>query len=452
MHHTPVSSRLRLLFLAVAVALVALVGCNQAGTLTAEPAEPTPPTEKVVVSLPSPTPTQSTATFTAEPTAIPTSTPLPPTNTPTRMTTRTRTPTATRTTAPSPQPTTTATAAATAIPKPTAAPAAPPPPSGSVNYQPEFPPVSPASEPPAFDDHTNPLSGQHVDDAGRVRRRAVLVRYGNDPQARPHAGIAQAELVMEDLMEAYWITRLTAVFLENTPEQVGPLRSARPVNIEMLPAFDGMLVYSGASIGVTQLLAQNHFDLIDERNQNGLFYRSSQKSSPHNLYTNLVAVRERLRAVGWERPSNIRGFTFSDTPPAGQPANRVDIPLPSSSVVAWTWDGPAGVYRRWVQGKPYTDALTGEQVGCANVIVIYAKHWKTDIVEDSLGSRAIGIALKGGERVQIFRDGQVIEGYWWRKDANQLFQFIDQAGNPIPLKPGHSWMQFVPTTYQLGIQ
>lgn len=325
-------------------------------------------------------------------------------------------------------------------------------PKGSpLTFEPEFPPVSPASEPPTHDDHTNPLSGRHVDDPSKIKRRPILVRYGNDRAARPHAGVSQAEIVMEDLMDAWWITRLTAVYLQNEPEQVGPIRSARPINIEMLPAFDGVFVFSGASIGVNHLLAQHSFDLIHEGQEGDLFCRGTKRKAPHNLYASIPAVRTRLRERGKERPTTLRGFTFSDDCPPGQPATRVDIPLPKTSTVAWTWDEAAGVYRRWVQGERYTELLTGQQIGCENVIVIYAKHWESDIVEDSRGATSIGIAARGGERVQIFRDGRVIEGTWWRKEPNMLFQFIDDKGHHLPLKPGHSWIQFVPTTYKLGI-
>ena len=120
--------------------------------------------------------------------------------------------------------------------------------------------------------------------------------------------------------------------------------------------------------------------------------------------------------------------------------------------MSWSYDSGAGVYRRWVKGFAYTDLLTGQQVGAQNVVVLYARHWASDIVEDSRGSTSIGIALKGGERVQIFRDGRVIEGWWWRRDANRLWQFIDKDGNRIPLKPGRTWIQVVPTSYRVGVQ
>jgi hypothetical protein len=322
----------------------------------------------------------------------------------------------------------------------------------SLAYEPEFPSVSPASAPPVYDSSVNPLTGLPVANPATVQRRALLVRYGNDRQARPHSGVAQAEVMMEEMMDAWWITRLTGVFLEQEPPKVGPLRSARPFVLDAMSAFDGVLVYSGASIGMTQLLAAGGYHLVNETQDGDLFYRGTDRPAPHNLYTGIPAVRQRIQARGWERASVLRGFTFAADPPAGASATRVDIPYPHTSVVRWTWDADAGVYRRWVQDAAYTDLNTGEQVGCENVIVIYAKHWETDIVEDTLGSTAIGIALRGGGRAQILRDGRVIEGTWWRAETGMLFQFIDASGNHIPLKPGQSWIEFVPTTYEVGIR
>jgi len=322
----------------------------------------------------------------------------------------------------------------------------------SVVYEPEFPSITPASPPATVAPGVNPLTGRMASDPARVQRRPILVRYGNDSAARPPSGISQAEVVMEDLMEAWWITRLTAVFLEEEPEQVGPVRSARPVNIEMTPAFNGVLTFSGASQGVWALLNASGLDLIYDGRDADLFYRSASRSSPHNLYTSIPAIRARLVSRGIERAVSLSGPTYSEmVPEGGAPAGRADVPLPASSVVAWTWDPEAWAYRRWVQGKPYTDAETGEQIACENVIIIYAPHWMTNIVEDANGATAIGIALKGGGRAQIFRDGLVYECTWWREEAKTLFQFIDDAGNPVPLRPGRSWIQFLPTTYDVGI-
>jgi len=447
---TIISRRVVALALASA-ALFALCSCS-APTPTPSP-EPTPTrtpkptftmlaeaTELPTESVASPTADNATATDVPRPTATPTLRPPTATSEPTATETPTVEPTP-DSPAPTQAPKSVASAGSVAT-KPKGSP---------LSYEPQFPAIRPVSAPPSFDDHTNPLSGEDVDDPGLLQRRPILVRYGNDSAARPHSGISQAEIVMEDVMDAWWITRLTAVYLQNEPTQVGPLRSARPVNIEILPAFDGVFVFSGASIGVTQLLSQQTFDLIHEGQEGDLFYRGQDRKPPHNLYTSIPDVRARLRDRGLERGVDLRGLSFSPDVPAGQPASRLDIPYPKTSTVAWTWDAAAGVFRRWVQGSAYSEHLTGEQIGCENVIIVYAQHWESDVVEDSRGSTSIGIALRGGERVQIFRDGQVIEGTWWREDQRMLFQFIDANGNHIPLKPGNSWIQFVPTTYKVGV-
>lgn len=451
-----------LVCLAVIVALAAsLGGCAKAPTPVASAALPPTATQQASTAVP--------PTATTVPTATPEEpTPLPPTATATDTPAPTATRTATATTAPSATPT--ATPTATDTPEPTALPASATPaavqptssasagqagvrPKGSsLTYEPEYPSVSPASAPPSCDGSVNPLTGLPVSDPATVVRRALLVRYGNDRAARPHSGISQAEVVFEEVMDAWWITRLTGVFLQAEPDKVGPIRSARPFLLELLPALDGVLVYSGASIGVSQLLAQGAYNLIDESRDGDIFFRGTDRSSPHNLYTSIPAVRQRVQTRGWEHASAIRGWTFSADAPAGSAASSVDIPYPPTSVVRWTWDAGAGVYRRWVQGAAYTDLSTGQQVGCENVVVLYAKHWESDIVEDSRGATSIGIAARGGERAQIIRDGRVIEGYWWRADSAMLFQFIDANGNHIPLKPGHTWVEVVPTSYRLDIR
>ena len=421
--------------------------------------EPSPTETEPATNEPTATPT-ATIQPTAEPTATATATSEPtaePTATSTATSKPTAEPTATPTATSKPTAEPTAKPKATDIPAPVpeSVPTEKPAPqpkvaSGSAEYAPEFSGPSPAEPPPSFDASTNPLTGLRVEDPATLQRRPILVRIGNDRAARPPSGFAQAELVWEDIMDGWWITRITGVFLEKGPEQVGPLRSARPVQVEIVSAVDGVLLYSGASIGSAAVLNQHAFYKIHEGHEGDLLYRGKYRKAPHNLYSSIPSVRQRLRERGEERQVTIRGFSFSaDAPAGGQPATRLHIPYPRTSIVDYRYDAVGGVYRRYAQGEAYTDMLTGEHLGVENVVVLYARHWNTDIVEDSLGNTAIGIALRGGERVQVFRDAQVIEGYWWREHLNELPYFLDQGGHHIPLKPGHTWVQIVPTSYEV---
>lgn len=371
----------------------------------------------------------------AEATVPPTRTPKP-TFTHTPPSTDTLVPTATLTAAPTDTPT----------PPPTSTPTPVLPTSTPTEVPTDTPVPSPTRDP-----LINPLNGLPVSDPTVLQRRPLLVRYGNDAGAWPHAGISQAEVVYEDIMEAYWITRITAVFLAQQPEAVGPLRSARPVNLATVPQYDGVFVYSGASNGVNQLLAQAGFPRITEGSTNAGFYRSAKKKAPHNLYSSVPALRKYMAANNLEKPVSLTGFVFAAEPPQGQPATKIHIPYPKLSTVDYTYDAGAGLYMRLVQGAPYLEELTGQQVGMANVVVQYVPHEKTDIVEDSLGSTAINIVTIGEGKVQVFRDGRVIEGTWKRAKVTDFPQYLDAQGNPIPLKPGSTWVQFVPPDYQLTI-
>ena len=300
----------------------------------------------------------------------------------------------------------------------------------------------------------NPLTGLRVDSAARLQRRPILVRYGNDEGGWPLAGLAQAEIIFEDLMEGQWITRLTAVFLAQDPEAIGPLRSARPTNLQIVPQFDGVFVFSGASIGVNELLAKATFPQINEGTAGNGFYRVANKAAPYNLYGSIPATRKYMGEKGLEKPVTLKGFVFSpegSAAPAGAAATQIHIPYPVSSVVDYVYDKASGRYLRSVQNRPYVDELTGKQLGVANVIVQVVEHQTTTIVEDSLGSLALNLVTTGTGRVLIFRDGVVIEGAWRRAQITDFPEYLDAQGKPIPLKPGPSWVQFVPPSYKIEV-
>ncbi|MEA3345046.1 MAG: DUF3048 C-terminal domain-containing protein, partial [Chloroflexota bacterium] len=105
-------------------------------------------------------------------------------------------------------------------------------------------------------------------------------------------------------------------------------------------------------------------------------------------------------------------------------------------------------------GQPHTDEVTGEQLVADNVVVLWANHVNTDIVEDITGSKplySIEIQLWGRGRMQLFRDGRVYEGHWVRPHREDLVRFVDSAGEPLPLKPGHTWVQLVSLDFKVQV-
>lgn len=319
---------------------------------------------------------------------------------------------------------------------------------------PEATPTNTPEPTPTRNPNINPLTGEEVSDPEVLRHRPILIRYGHDRIARPPSGLSSADVVFEEAAEGGFITRITGVFLDTLPEVAGPVRSARPAVIDMVWQLNGVLVYAGASGGTQWLLVNQQPCPLYWHVGHGadLFFRSGSKPSPHNLYVRPAQVRQRMIEEGVDIPQELRGWPFSTEVPAGTPATRIHVPHPWMAVADYTYDEASGTYLRFVERVPHTDALTGKQLAPSNVIVLYAEYKVSDIVEDTLGNTAFFVTLIGEGRVQVFRDGVMIEGTWHRDGQDQMFTFLDKDGKEIPLKPGQTWIDILPLDARAEVQ
>lgn len=297
----------------------------------------------------------------------------------------------------------------------------------------------------------NPLTGLEVEDAAVLQRRPVLVRVGNDSAIRPQAGLSLADIVYEDIMDGWSVTRLTAIFLANDPEEVGPVRSARLVCIELANQYQGALVHSGASDQVRWLISQESFVNLDEFFHPTPFYYIDGLGWMGRLRTSLPDIRSYMEEKGFEASVDLRGYLFSDTPPKGERTTDIAIPYPGSANVEWQYDAESGTYLRWAGGLPHSDSETGSQLSASNVIVLFCEHQATDIVEDTNGATSIRIVLTGEGEAWFFRDGVMVKGSWERSEKNEMMRFIGDDGEEMALKPGQTWVELVPPGYEVVV-
>jgi hypothetical protein len=301
------------------------------------------------------------------------------------------------------------------------------------------------------------FTGQVVSDPERLNRRPIAVKVSNSPAARPQYGLNEADVVFEHLAEG-GITRFTAIFYGHDASRIGPVRSARLIDLEIPVLMQAFLVYSGASPPVTRMIEKSDFadlTLSDWFGDPG-FYRIPipGKAYEHTLFTDTGTLWKVAKKKGWNKRPVPRGWAFSDDPPAeGKPATDIFIPYsPTYSNVTYRYDPKKGTYLRWILGTPHTDALTGKQISVDNVAILYVNHVKTLIVEDALGSHSIQIQLWGQGRMQRCRDGKLYEGKWVRAARHEPLLFQDASGNPLPLKPGNTWIQLVPLDMKVKVK
>lgn len=322
-------------------------------------------------------------------------------------------------------------------------------------------PAAVAQEATPFPLDVDPLTGLKVEDPGLLEHSPLAIKVSNSPEVRPQSGLSSADLVFEHFAEG-GITRFTAVFYGKMPERVGSVRSGRLIDLEIPAMYQAVFSFSGASSGVKdQMRASDLFPNQIVAPDFGVgepyFYRVPREgvAFEHTLFADPESLHELAAERGVDkRPDFPSLMRFSEALPQG--VGMTDITyfevnyLTGTCTAEWRYDSTKGAWLRSTVGQPHTDYLTGEQLAFPNVIVLYANHVETDILEDTWGGGHMSIQIQvwGSNQALVFRDGKMLQGYWKREARNDMLTFWDGAGNPLPLKPGSTWFQVVPLDTQ----
>lgn len=362
------------------------------------------------------------------------------------------------TVAPVAQATATAAATATNTPLPPPPTAAPP----TETAAPATPTATATPEPVTlltlddFGDDRNPLTGEVVSDTAALQRRPIAVKISNSPpeHVRPQAGLSQADLVFEHATEGP-ITRFTAIFYGDAPPDVGPIRSARLIDVELPAMYDAALAYSGSSIGVGRKLGGSDFRPRIIRSFEPGYYRTGEdKPWEHTLHGDLEGFWQALAEKDQNTPPQFSSaMAFSSLPPqGGEPAENVTIEYQDWTTVAWEYDEENGRYWRWADGEAHVDANDGEQISAANVVLVYAIHMLDQSicerqVEDQCYAFSTEIQIWGSGDAVVIRDGRQYSATWQRQERDHMLTFVDENGDPVPLQIGNTWFQVIPWHY-----
>ncbi len=343
---------------------------------------------------------------------------------------------------------------------------------------PTRPPATPAPAPVAtvllpptvapVDGTLNPFTGVKAKDPAILSQRPMLVKVANgtEPGVRPQSGLAEADVVVEHYAEG-GIMRFTALYQGIAPTRIGSVRSCRLIDLELAPLFGGAIACSGMSGGVKLEMRASPY-LFDKGStdlskstlispdfgmpecEDCMFYRTNTNVPPHNLFASVPRLREELTRRGKNEKSTFKSWTFSPAPAsvsAMADTGIVNIPY-SSGVVSWRYDSGSGVWLRSIGGQPHTDQATGKTLSAANVLIVYANHINTLIVEDATGAKSIQVQLWDRGPLKLLRDGKLQNGAWLRPTPNGVFDLVSDD-KPLPLKPGNTWIELVPLDMQI---
>lgn len=315
--------------------------------------------------------------------------------------------------------------------------------------------------PEDFGDDRNPLTGEIMADPSLLARRPLAIKISNAPAfyVRPQAGLNDGDWVFEHTAEGA-VTRFTLLVYGKTPPDVGPIRSARLIDLELPAMYDAALVYSGTSAGVgTRMLQSDIADHLVRSNARG-YYRTGDQSKPfeHTLYVNPEQIWEGLEADDRNHPPDFKTQVAfgSERPTGGRAATYASINY-RSTFVEWTYDAAVNRYWRRADDADIIDANSGEQVYAANVVIIAPFHAEDATICEQINdgvctALSVQIQIWGSGQGVVLRDGQVYDVNWHREGRNDMLTFTDMNGDPFPLQLGNTWVQLVPTWLQNPVE
>jgi hypothetical protein len=284
----------------------------------------------------------------------------------------------------------------------------------------------------------NPLTGETL--AVASTDRVVAVKVDNAPEAGPPIGIQDAELIIEAPVEG-GLTRLTAMFFENEPTVIGPIRSVRPVDADLLAPWKPFLVTTGGQSFVYRELLAGGVEILDE-GTDGLFQQIERRQPYH-----LVATIPLIEKQAGEGAPPVAVLPFGDDALGGTAASTINIPLSGVADIEWRYDEGADAYNRIVNGEDYQifPEYDAELTGFAtDTVIVMMAAQRSAGYTDSAGTDVPTFDVIGFGEVMVFHGGEVRTGQWLRSAQSDGWVFLDDTGAQFTIPTGRVWLQIVP--------
>lgn len=285
-----------------------------------------------------------------------------------------------------------------------------------------------------------PLTGLPVTDEDAVKRMALVVKIDNHPASRPQSGLNKADIVFEENVEG--TTRFAAVFHSQGSDPVGPIRSGRTQDIDMVGSMNKPLfAWSGGNDRVTR--AVNSSTLVNVGHSaskgKGGYYREKTRKAPHNLYARTSNLWTLAPAEGAPPAQQFSYRGPSDARPAtAAPVDGGKVQMFGIKVF-WKWDSASGSFVRFMQntkGELEPHEADGSQVAAKNVLVLFHTYLRSKADRKSPHAKTTGNGTG-----HVMTDGTVIPVTWTRKTADEPYLLRDSAGAVVRLTPGNTWIE-----------
>lgn len=289
-----------------------------------------------------------------------------------------------------------------------------------------------------------PLTG--VASAKIVKRPTLSVKIENSSDARPQTGLEDADMVWEEVVEG-GITRYIAMFNSTLPKEMGPVRSVRPMDANIIAPFGGMLAYSGGQRPFIDRVINAGIQSVVPTVAGGGFYRIGTRPAPHNMYASPKDVLARSAkghkaapGTQFDYADSVAGATAATQ---GKAAKTLAVTLTPIGHPTWHWDAKSSTFLRSEGATPAVSAA-GKRFSATNVVVLRVPL-ETTRYHDPIGTPVPETMVIGSGKALVATGGKAVEAKWSKKSTKSQF-VLTVGGKKVELAPGKTWFELMPTT------
>lgn len=273
-----------------------------------------------------------------------------------------------------------------------------------------------------------------------VNGPVLFVKVDDTPPAHPQVGLNSADVVYIEQVEG-GLTRLAAVFSNALPPKIGPVRSARISDIDLMAQYGrAALAFSGAqTLFLPVLDAANIEDVGADHEPSSIYSRDTTRVAPTNMLVDPKALLNKSINVEGRKIATAQsvGWQFGSLPTGGTPITEVSLKWPSSRYGA-TWSSDQSRWLLSYEGKPDLDS-DGIQLG-SPTLVIQEVSITNSIYHDHLGNYTPFSNTVGSGTGYLLRDGREFPIMWSRPTPTSPTTWTLANGSQAYFHPGQVWV------------
>ena len=267
----------------------------------------------------------------------------------------------------------------------------------------------------------------------------LAVKIDDTNAAHPQIGVEDAEIVYIEQVEA-GLTRLAAIYSTVIPQRIGPVRSARISDIDILNQFGRVaFAYSGAQRKLLPVIAgANLEDLGAQRQSPTIYSTDPARRSPFAMVLRADLLMQKIKDNNL--PVDVAksvGFVFGDLPEGGKPVQQVVMNWPSATYSA-QWSEKESRWHLSHNGK-LNLADSGVVLGPTTLVIQMVKISPSEYGDKFGGITPLSETVGTG-KAYVLRNGEVFSATWNRPflDSGTTFSLAD--GSTMNFAAGQIWV------------